>query len=81
MGEKNCPLEEGGGTRALKKEAPVLTLHRIPVKHLEGIQMWLLPFLVTVIMNTAAGCCCHWQALVLNAIISVPSFDKKRRTF
>lgn len=39
--------------------------------------MWLLPFLVTLIMNTATGCCCHGQALVLNAVISVPCFDKK----
>ena len=37
--------------------------------HLEPIYPWLLPILVTLIVNTAVDCYCYGQAIVQNAVI------------
>lgn len=64
-------LSVGGkklGVQNEKKEAPVLAPLQIPMKHWECVHTWLLPVLVTLIVNTAAGCYSHGQALALNTV-------------
>ena len=53
QGEK---LHGGKISGCKEKAAPVSYLHQIPAENFECTHAWLLPILVTLILNTAARC-------------------------
>ena len=87
LGKKLSMGNKFGGTKTKQKRGRSTGFSSAPntCTHLEHVHAWLLPFSVTVIVNTAAGCYFRRQSLLLNAVtpthFCTMFWQRKKRMF